>query len=129
MENEDKKQVEEKKYLIFSDKLAGGMSLDRAAYASHLTIKQAIEHLKKRKEIKAIEPEILSEIGHRALEVGLNSLIDMAETCMIPQVRAMCAVELVRLAVKVKEMGLTIDMPSANAVNLKDQNNPWKFES
>ena len=130
MEDKDKKQVEDKRYLILSDKLASGQSLDRAALSSQLSIKQAIEYLKTRKEIRAIEPEILSEIGHRALEVGLNSLIELTETCVIPQVRATCAIELTRMGIKIKEMGLSIETPLPPVGQSgKDKNDPWKFES
>lgn len=128
METEDKKQAEDKRYLVLSSKLADGVSLVNAAIQSKLTIKQATEYLKTRKEIKSIEPEVLSEISHRALEVGLRSMIELAEDCLVPQVRAQVSTALVEIAVKLKQMSLTLDVPSGGGGKSKEEYNPWKFD-
>lgn len=128
MEKEVKTQPKKASVDVLLYHLAQGVALPNAAKRAGLSLKESIKFLQTRKEVRSVEPEVLSEIAHQALENGLKSLIEIAETCMIPQVRAMAAVELCRMGTKLKEMsgrldtGLSVPVESTNK-----EDSMWKF--
>lgn len=128
--NDDRRVLEAKREIL-QQELLKGHGLVMASRRADLSLRDSIDYLQQRQSLKKVEPEVISEIAHSAITVGLRNLIELADLSMVPQIKLMAAAKLLEIGVKLKEMAIKagVEALPAGLVQTKVEDDPWKFSA